>query len=230
MKKFFEALKEPSRLILIIGSFLVLVLFELTLFGNIGNEFFPVLSSIILIVAYSAALAATPVLLLMKKDNIAKIIFAILAGYWVISTIVNQIATGSMIDSDFPPLLITYSVFAFLYGIVLLGVMVLVILSIALKKDILKLIALIAVVTSIGLSYLAGLFEMIYLGSSEGAAWTTFVDAINDYFVIPVVICFGFLYFFGSTISDLPFKKEAKEEAVEPEETKEEPAQEETAE
>ena len=223
MNKIFNTLLKPARWILLIGSFVYLVIFAVATSGGLGGRFLPVVSTLIILLAGMAALAAVPVCLLLKKEDAAKLVFTILAGYWVISTILGQLGQAQMIDNGTEGLVITACVFSFLMGLCILGVLVLLVLNYVLKKDIFRLAAVLTMVGVILFALVAGILWMVVYGK-WGLGWTLFVDAVGDYFILPTLILFGYLYFYGAP--QLP-EKAPKAKAEPKEEKKEEPKEQE---
>ena len=124
-------------MILFVGSIVVFALTALSGFGNIGGDFFPVFIGIIVLVAKLAATAAIPTLLILKKDDIAKIVFVILSGYWLISSAEGQLSYASTVGYG-TALYDCASVFSVLFGLCLLAVIVLIVLGFALKDKTLR--------------------------------------------------------------------------------------------
>lgn len=203
-----QTFKKPSRLILLIGSILVFALTALSEFGNIGGEFFPVFIGIIVLVATLAATAAVPVLLVMKKEEAAKIVFSILAGYWLISKTRGELATSSWVVDGLPLLYVAAAVFSVFFGLCLLAVIVLAILQYVLKKEF-RPIIMCVLAGALLMAFVALILWLVVYGKQD-AAWTVFIDEFNAHLVIPVTLIGGILYFF---IDEAPIeKKEAKKE------------------
>jgi len=195
--KIIGAVKPISKMLLIIGSFVFLAIFGLTHVVTINGDFFSVMAGLIITTVGIIALAVTPVFLILKKDNIAKIAFTILGGYWVISTLLSEISSGYNFDVNNPGIFNAASIFSFILGIVLLAIVVLIVLSIALKKDIFKVIAMFGVLSFIFLALVAGiLWICCYASNPDFYVWTDYVGIIGNYFVLPTVVTFGVLYFY----------------------------------
>lgn len=209
-----QTLKKPSRLILFVGSIVVFVLTALNSFGNIGGEFFPVFIGIIVTFATLAATAAVPVLLILKKDEAAKIVFAILASYWVISTARSDLSYAVVVEDEFPSLYVAAGIFSVFFGLCLLAVIVLLVLHFVLKKDF-KVITLCVGVGSLLMAFIAMILWCVIYGKQD-ASWTQFISELNSHFFIPVTIIGGVLYYF---IDEAPIEKKEAPSA--------EPAQEE---
>ena len=86
MNNFFKALSKPAKWILVIGSLVYATWFAVQTAGSIQGTFMSVASNLIILVVGSVLLFSVPILILVKKVDMAKIAFLILAGYWLIST------------------------------------------------------------------------------------------------------------------------------------------------
>ena len=84
-------------MILIVASFVYAGLFALTAFGGMGGEFFPVLGNIVLFLAMLAVLVATPLLLILKKEELAKWVFTAVAVIWAADTIREFISASGYV-------------------------------------------------------------------------------------------------------------------------------------
>lgn len=187
-------LKKPSRMILFVGSIVVFALTALSGFGNIGGDFFPVFIGIIVLVAKLAATAAIPTLLILKKDDIAKIVFVILSGYWLISSAEGQLSYASTVGYG-TALYDCAAVFSVLFGLCLLAVIVLIVLGFALKGKDFKAVDLLILCGAIILGLVALILWCVIYGKNQ-YPWTSFVSSINYFVVIPVTVSGGLLYYF----------------------------------
>ena len=204
-----QTLKKPSRLILLVGSIVVFAFTALTSFSGIDGGFFPVFIGIIVLIATLAATAAVPTLLILQKDKAAKIVFSILAAYWVISTARGDLSYAVVVDDLYPDLYIAAGIFSVFFGLCLLAVIVLLVLHFTIKKDF-KLICLYVAAGALLFGFIAMILWCVIYGKQE-ADWTQFISEINRHLVIPVTIIGGALFYF---IEEKPMspKKEKKEE------------------
>lgn len=206
INKLIDFLKKPARLILIIGSFLYLLLFVL-INTEFGDTFFSVFGGITILITGVVALAVTPVFLLLKKDNIAKIVFTFLAGYWLISTILSSIGAGNNFEPDGDALFNTASIFTFILGLTLLAAVVLFILSVILKNNVLRLIAFIVVLAVIAVALLSGIFWLAMYGKyaaeyDYNVPFQQVVNIIANYFILPPLVCIGAIEFYLTSSSE----------------------------
>lgn len=217
-----QTLKKPSRLILLIGSILVFALTALSEFGSIGGEFFPVFIGIIVLVATLAATAAVPVLLVMKKEEAAKIVFSILAGYWLISKTRGDLGYASWVVDKMPGLALSAALFSVFFGLCLLAVIVFAILHYVLKKEF-RPIIMCVLAGALLMAFIALILWLVVYGKQD-ASWTVFIDEFNAHLVIPVTLIGGVLYFF---IDEAPIEKKVakKEEPKVEEQPAEQPAE-----
>ena len=84
-----------------------------------------------------------------------------------------------------------------LVGILGLAVLVLIIVEFALKKPAMRFFAFIVMLALIVLAFLAGLFYFIQAVRFE-AGWYRCVEPWIEYMLLPIVVCFGYLYFSGA--------------------------------
>jgi len=199
MNKIFEILAKPAKLVLIIGGLVYALWFAVMTGMSIDGEFMNVLTNIIILFVGTALIAIPPVMLLLKKDELAKLFFVFLVGFWILSTPTQFFALADAYASagEFFPVFV--SIFLLAIGLAVLGVLVLIILEIILGlkflRPIINLVALIAVIACI----VTAILFMILCGIYD-APWIFYVDtALMDMMVLPTVVGFGCLYFFGAS-------------------------------
>ncbi len=197
MNKFFEVLTKPAKWVLIIGGFIYAVWYAIGRGANMDGQFMSVLVNLILLVVGTALLAATPVLVILKKNDMAKIVFLILVGYWLLSSIQSYYGFADAFCSSNDGVSITAGVFFFLAASCLLAVLVFIVLEFALKKQGMRFFAFIVMLALIVLAFLAGLFYFIQAVRVE-AGWYQYINPWVEYMLLPVVVCFGYLFFSGA--------------------------------
>lgn len=233
MKKIFDALLKPSRMILIIASFAYAGLYSIVAFGGIGGGFLPVMAQLIITVLTLCAIVAAPILLLIKKEEAAKLVFILVAGYFLLNRTQGWLGYAQWAGENSEGLPIPIGIFGFLAGLALAGVLVLLILHFILKKEVLKLSAVFAYVGAYFFFFVMSVLLFAYyckLNADYGGnavGWTSFVDIFAD-LIAPVAVLFGYLYFLGAPNYEFAKKapKEKKPEPVE-EQPAEQPAPEE---
>ena len=198
MNKIFEILAKPAKLVLIIGGLVYAVWFAVMQAVSIDGEFMSVLTGIVTLFVGTALIALPPVMLLIKKDELAKLFFVFLLGYWVLTSPTQYFFFAETLASagEFFPVFI--SILLFVVGLGIVGILVLVILEILLGlkflRPIINLIALIVIAAS----FVTAILFMIEAGI-QSAPWIYYVDyALMDMIVLPVTVGFGCLYFFGA--------------------------------
>ena len=198
MNKLFNALSKPAKWVLIIGSLFYAVWFAVEQAGSIDGTFMSVVTHLIILIVGTALLLATPILLLLKKDAMAKIAFLILAGYWLISTIQELFGYAEAYAvKDFEALGILAGVFAFITGLGLVAVLTLIILEFAMKKPGLRLFTFLVMFGVIFFSLLTGIFLFaFYLKWDQH--WTITVNHFIKFLLLPALVSFGCLYFLGA--------------------------------
>ena len=197
MNKLFETLVKPSKWILIIGSFIFALWFAIKAATSIDGEFMSVMANIIILFVGTGLLVAVPILLLFKKDEQAKTVFLILVGYWLLSTIQSWLFySETFASNNAPALAIVAGIFTFIAALGLVGILVLIVLEFALKNKSLRFITIIVLLGVIGAAFIAGILLFIY-AIQMNAGWVRIVDFAIDFMFLPILICFGYLYFFG---------------------------------
>ena len=194
LDRIIQIFKKPSRFILFVGSIVVFALTMLSGFGNIGGDFFPVFIGIIVLLATLCATATVPVLLILKKDDIAKIVFVVLAGYWLISSARGQLGNVAWVGEG-TALTDAAGVFSVLYGLCLLAIIVLIVLHLVLKNDFLKKVVLCVLAGAIVLGLVAMILWCVIYGKYN-SHWTVFIDEICSFVAIPVTVFGGCVYYF----------------------------------
>ena len=85
INKVFEILSKPAKWIFIIGALVYAVWFATRTAMSMDGQFMNVLTNIITLFVGTALIALPPVFLLLKKDELAKLFFVFLLGYWVLN-------------------------------------------------------------------------------------------------------------------------------------------------
>ena len=191
-----SSFKKGAFIALVSAGFLHLALTALVSFAGFGGSFIAVLSDILVTSATLAALVAVPLLVLLKKREIALTVFTVLTGFWLISTSREQLSAAGAFDAQNNPALVNAAlIFCFLYGVVLLGTFVLIVLSLVFKKNpLFKQIAFLGLLTSVLFGLICAILMMIVYGQAN-MGWTSFVGAIDSYVVIPSLVTIGCVYF-----------------------------------
>ena len=196
MEKFFQTLSKPAKWILIIGGFFYAVWFAMMQAFGIDGQFMSVITRLIIMLVGIALLAATPLLVLLKKDDVAKMVFLFLIGYWVLSTAQSWFFYAETFTDSNNGLAITCGIFSFLAGLGLVAILVLTVLEYVLKMPFLRFVSFLVMLGVIVIGFVAGLLLAIYAGTNK-AFWPTGMNFLVDFLILPVVICMGYLYFFG---------------------------------
>lgn len=203
MEKFFNILLKPAKWILIIGSLVYSTWFAVQTAGSINGTFMSVVCNIIVLVVGSALLFSVPLLVLFKKEDMAKIAFFILAGYWLISTTRSMFGYAQTYCIEGAPgAAIAGGIFAFLTGLCLVGVLALIIVEFVAKKAGLRLFAFFAFFGVILFALLTGILLFASLvEASDYIGWAYVANLLVEYLLVPTVVCFGVLYFMGAPSS-----------------------------
>ena len=200
MEKFFNILLKPDKWILVIGSFVYATWFAVQTAGSINGTFMSVVSNLLILIVGSALLFSVPVLILLKKEDMAKIAFFILAGYWLISTALSMFGYAqTYCIEDASGAAIAGGVFAFITALCLVGVLALIVLEFVAKKAFFRLFAFFAMFGVILFALLTGI--LLFASTVEGIeffGWPNVVNLLVEYLLVPAIVCFGCLYFLGA--------------------------------
>ena len=134
---------------------------------------------------------------LIKKEELAKLFFVFLLGYWVLTAPSQYffLAETFADAGEFFPVFV--SIFLLLTGIGLVGILVLVILEIILRLKIFRLLSLFIGIIVVVLSFTTAILFMIEAGIM-GAGWPMFVEYGFVWMILlPVVVGCGCIYLLG---------------------------------
>ena len=203
MEKFFNILLKPAKWILVIGSFVYATWFAVQTAGSISGTFMSVVCNLIILIVGSALLFSVPVLILLKKVDMAKIAFFILAGYWLISTARSMFGYAeTYCIEDAPGAAVAGGVFAFITGLCLVGVLALIVLEFVAKKAFFRLFAFFAMFGVILFALLTGILLFAGLVEySDYLGWAHVANLLVEYLLVPAIVCFGCLFFLGAPAS-----------------------------
>ena len=202
MEKFLNALSKPAKWIFVIGGFFYAMWFAIMTATGFGNGFVSVIVSLIIMTIGTALLVAAPLLVLLKKDNAGKMVFLFLLGYWVLTTIQNWLGISAGLVESNDGLAIVAGLFSFIAGLGVVAVLVLTVLELILKKPALRFVSFLVFLGVIIVGFFAGLF-LVILSGMNNAFWPSGIQFLIQYMILPIIICFGYIYFMG-----LPNKKQ----------------------
>ena len=197
MGKLFNALLKPAKWILVIGSLVYATWFAVQTAGSINGTFMSVVSHLLILIVGSALLFSVPLLIIFKKEDMAKIAFFILAGYWLISTTRTMFSYAETYTGLEDGLPITAGIFAFITALCLVGILALIVLEFVVKKPALRLFTFFVMFGVILFCFLTGLLLFIYYVKWD-APWTVSADLFVESLLVPTIVCFGCLYFLGA--------------------------------
>ena len=196
MNKIFDFLAKPARLAFIICAFVFAFWFAVRTALSIDGQFMNVLTNIITLFIGTGLCCLPPLFLLLKKEELAKIFFVLLLGYWVLTAPSQYffLAETFAVAREFYPVFV--SIFLLLTGLALVGILVLVILQMILGLKFLRPIVNLIALIFVGASFLTAILFIIE-AAIMGAGWTMYVEyGLMDFIVLPVTVGFGCLYFF----------------------------------
>ena len=197
INKVFEILSKPAKWIFIIGAFVYGAWFATRTAMSMDGQFMNVLTNIITLFVGTALICLPPVFLLLKKDELAKLFFVFLLGYWVL-TAPSQffVLAEAFADArEFFPVFV--SIYLLTVGVGLVGILVLVILEIILKLQIFRLLSLFIGIIVVLLSFTTAILFMIEAGIM-GADWSVFVEyGLFMMMLLPIVVGCGCVALLG---------------------------------
>lgn len=195
--KVFNILSKPAKWIFVIGGFVYAVWFAVMTAMSIDGDFMNALTNIVTLFIGVALIALPPVMLLIKKEELARLFFVFLLGYWVLTAPSEYFFLADTFASagEFFPVFV--SIFLLIIGLGLVGILVLVILEIILGLKALRLITLFVSIIEVALCFTTAILFMIEAGIM-GAGWVFFVQyALMDMMVLPLVVGCGCTYLLG---------------------------------
>ena len=203
MEKFMSLIKKFGKLLIIILGFAYGAIFAVTAIGAgaIKGQFMPVLANLILMTVGTGAIISVPLLLLLKKETPARLIFAVLAIYWMIYAAQDNLSLAGYAVKGMPGEAVTAGIFAFIIALLLLAVSVLLIVYYVFNRTpkvsgkVLFIVVLAVLGSIIVFSMVKGILLAIAY-SGDGGNWPFVVDAIAEGFIVPPLVIVGYLYFF----------------------------------
>lgn len=198
MNKIFEILAKPAKLVLIIGGFVYALWFAISTALDIDGTFMNVLTNIIILFVGTALICLPPVLLLLKKEELAKLFFVFLIGFWILSTPVEWFLMADLFASSSNGFVVFVGVLLFFCGFAIIGLLVLIIIELLLNLKILRPIVNLVAFISVIAAFVTAIFFMIACGIND-AAWNLYIDtALMGMMVLPIVVGCGSLYFLSN--------------------------------
>ena len=197
MDKFFNSLSKPAKWIFVIGGFFYATWFAITQATAIDGQFVSVISRMIIMIVGSALLIGAPLFILLKKDDIAKMLFLLLLGYWVLNQAQTWLSHAETFTTSRDGLAVASGIFLFIAGLGLVAIIVLIALELLLKAKFLRFISFLIMLGVIVTGFIGGLLIAIYAGKMD-VFWPRGMDFLVSYMILPTIICFGYLYFFGA--------------------------------
>lgn len=221
MTKLFNLFKNISRLVVIIGLLVMAGVYLVLGVTGFGDRFFSFMSDGFYLLFRVCLYALPAVLLLLKKDDVAKFFLFVLLAYVIINWIGGYVDSGYMINDYYPAMTVVYGVFRFLHGLLLLTCAVFFVLCKAFNLKLYKLLNIL-VLASLGFFVVVFLVTFItYIVNDYG--WVSVVSSIFDVLVLPFVVFCALLPYQNAKVEEQA-KEEKKEEASAEEE---QPAEEE---
>lgn len=197
INKVFNILSKPAKWIFVIGGLSYALWFAIRTAMSIDGQFMNVLTNIITLFVGTALCCLPPVFILIKKEELAKLFFVFLLGYWVLTAPSQYffLAEGFADAGEFFPVFV--SIFLLLTGVGVVGILVLSILEIILRIKFLRLLSLFIGIIVVALSFTTAILFMIEAGIM-GADWSIFVEyGLITMILLPFVVGCGCLYLLG---------------------------------
>ena len=197
INKVFEILSKPAKWIFVGGAFAYALWFAIRTAMSIDGQFMNVLTNIITLFVGTALCCLPPVFILIKKEELAKLFFVFLLGYWVLTAPSQYFFLAETFADarEFFPVFV--SIFLLLTGVGVVGILVLVILEIILRIKFLRLLSLFIGIIVVALSFTTAILFMIEAGIM-GADWSIFVEyGLITMILLPFVIGCGCIALLG---------------------------------
>lgn len=197
INKVFEILSKPAKWIFVGGAFAYALWFAIRTAMSIDGQFMNVLTNIITLFVGTALCCLPPVFILIKKEELAKLFFVFLLGYWVLTAPSQYFFLAETFADarEFFPVFV--SIFLLLTGVGVVGILVLVILEIILRIKFLRLLSLFVGIIVVALSFTTAILFMIEAGIM-GADWSIFVEyGLITMILLPFVVGCGCIALLG---------------------------------
>ena len=193
MEKLISVFKKIARLLTVI---LLLVLAALQLVALIddlsnGGPFMGVLSSITINLLLVLLYATPAILLLLKKDNEARVALSFILGYLFIRTVIDLIGFGVLINQNAEALVVIYSIVSFILGLAYGFVLICFLLEKIFKIKLMKL-GFLVLVASLVLIFILIILEIV-LAIDAGWTFTMYLQNFSANIIIPLVMLFGLM-------------------------------------
>lgn len=197
INKVFEILSKPAKWIFVGGAFAYALWFATRTAMSIDGQFMNVLTNIITLFVGTALCCLPPVFILIKKEELAKLFFVFLLGYWVLTAPSQYFFLAETFADarEFFPVFV--SIFLLLTGVGVVGILVLSILEIILRIKFLRLLSLFIGIIVVALSFTTAILFMIEAGIM-GADWSIFVEyGLITMILLPFVVGCGCIALLG---------------------------------
>ena len=193
MEKLISVFKKIARLLTVI---LLLVLAALQLVALIddlsnGGPFMGVLSSITINLLLVLLYATPAILLLLKKDNEARVALSFILGYLFIRTVIDLIGFGVLINQNAEALVVIYSIVSFILGLAYGFVLICFLLEKIFKIKLMKL-GFLVLVASLVLIFILIILEIV-LAIDAGWTFPMYLQNFSANIIIPLVMLFGLM-------------------------------------
>ena len=210
MTKIFNLFKNISRLVVIIGLLVIAGVYLVLGTLGFGDRFFSFMSDGFSLLFLVCLYALPAVLLLLKKDDVAKFFLFVLLAHVIINWIGNYVGSGYLINSNYSAMTVVYGVFSFLHGLLLLTCAVFFVLCKAFNLKLYKLLNIL-VLAALGFFAVVFLVTFItYIVNDYG--WVSIVQSIFEVLLLPFVVFCALLPYQDAKVEEQA-KEEKKEEA-----------------
>ena len=197
INKIFEILSKPAKWIFIAGAFTYALWFAIMTGMSIDGQFMNVLTNIITLFVGTALICLPPVFLLLNKNELAKLFFVFLLGYWILTTPQEFFfLSETFADAgEFFPVFV--SIFLLVVGLGLVAILVLVILEMILNIKFLRFLTLVISFAVIATCLITAIMFMILCGINN-APWNMYVQyALIDMIILPITVGCGCICLLG---------------------------------
>ena len=187
-------LKNLSRMMTII-LFSTIALFDFLInVSTFPNRFFPVIGQMITMIIVLALDLSIPLLLIIRKDKLAKIAFYLVGFYTLLNVIFNGLNYSQGITNNADTLLLLYRIFGFVATLAFISMIVLYIISRIKHNNLLESIMFLIFASAMTLLFTGLILVYIYYGKND-IGWVSWFSRFEDLMIMPAALLFGFLHF-----------------------------------
>lgn len=193
INKILEIFSKPAKWIFVIGGFIYAAWFAIRTGMSMDGQVMNIITNIIVLLVGAALLCIPPLMILLNKEDLAKLFFVFLLGYWILTAPQQYFFLAETFADAREVFPIIVSIFLLITGLVLLAVLVLVVLEVILKAKAFRLIYLGLAILVCALSLVCAIMFTV-MAIIQGAIFMAIEYALIDMILLPFVVGCGCLY------------------------------------